>query len=99
MMGLDIELIIDVDFNQDGDRMFGWYLYGYVTRPNGITSRYCSDSQLVVVLLPGIKEYRKLLYDNGARVRANDRTCFADEGMARSMIPILTSMINYNMLF
>jgi len=97
----NVKVIIDVDLNRDESRIFGWYLYARIERDGNteVTSRYCSDSQIVVILIPGIREYRKLLKDNGANVLANDRTCFSDEHTARSLIPILEKLINRDMLF
>lgn len=96
---IKMKLIIDVDVNQDENTIYGWYLYGYIVRDDNTISKYITDLALLNMLnLTNIKEYRNILSSFGTTTLANGRTCFKTEVIARTAIPLITTLINYNII-
>ena len=94
-----MELIIDVDFNRDGDRMFGWYIYAYIKRGNNITSEYRTDIAMVGRLQISKQKYADILQASGSTILANGRTCFDEKETAQNVIPLLEKLIDYKLIF
>lgn len=92
-----MELIIDVKENKDSDKVYGWYVYGYIVRDNNTISEYTTDLALLNVLnLVTITEYREILNTFGDTTLVNGKTTFKTKPIAKTVIPKIISLINHN---
>lgn len=93
------KFILDVDFNQFENRKFGWYIYAYIERDDGIISEFRTDTSISAKLLISVEKYREILLANGYTRLANNRTCFESKDIAKSIIPLLEKLVNEKLIF